>query len=145
MSERGYLPWLDDDGVEVYAEFTVDSYETVALHLRESNFGAAPTDLDLSNASLNAYFRASVVGSATVPVNVLLAKVNTGSDGKVSEEVVFRATDFTGAIGEGASIIEKSCVIVNSSVADANTLSGFKERQWYSRSTVFLRPAMNST
>lgn len=144
MSIRGYVPFTDADGERIYAEFTINSVEQVRFTLKDSTDSAAEAAYDVSAAALAVYFRASIEGNATVPVNVLLTKTNGGADGVVSGDVVFRTADFTGAIGEGAAgQVICAVVVVNTSVSDAKTVSGDQETVWQGVSPTFLRPAMN--
>lgn len=138
MSERGYIRLRDSSGRDVYAEFSINSVETVQFVLTQEDFGTE-TPLDLSSASLTAYFRGSLKGSTSVPVNVALSNVTDGTNGQVTGEVVFRRADFPGA----AENIECAVVVVNSTVVDATTTSGFQETIWKGRWRSYLREGMN--
>lgn len=129
MSLRGYNPPLDANGDPIYEQFIIDSYETVRVTVQESIDGADFTVVDVSASTTKVYYRASIKGSATVAFSTELTDVTDGTDGKVSADVVHRRSDFTNGIGEGASeVVEGAIVLVNETVADAETPSTYKEK-----------------
>lgn len=138
MSVRGYIKLLDSDGKRVYDEFSVDSVETVRATLTRVIDGTEAA-YDVSSSSLTVYFRASVAGLTPIPVNVALSNVNTGTDGKVSGDVVFRRADFANAPQD----VECAFVVVNTSVVDALTYSGNQETIWKGRWLAYLRGGMH--
>jgi hypothetical protein len=127
--ERGYIRVRASDGSYPYEEFQIDSSEDLYFHLTETLDGTV-TNLDVSAGSAKVYLRAKVeAATGDPPVNVEATKrtgtTTAGDTGKVKATLVLRAADF---VADDVAVL--GVYVVDQTVADTLTFSGYKETLW---------------
>ena len=138
MGIRGYVSVPDSLGSEVYKEFSLGSSDTVRFHI-QSNTDGTLADYNLSSAQLSVYFRAKKAGTSTVLIDQLLTKVSSGTTGIVTGVVKFSPTDWA-----ADDVADCSVVIVNTSTADADTVSLYLETCVYGVWQAFVRDGLTA-